>query len=60
MAPVWTRGSRAGDDKKSDARRTLKVKPKEFAKGLDGGYKRNRGVKDDFKDFDVGPALWCG
>lgn len=28
----------------------LKVGPKEFAERLDVGHKRNRGVKDDFKN----------
>ena len=28
----------------------------EFAKGLDTGYKRDRGVRDDFRNF--GLCLW--
>ena len=34
----------------------MKVKPKEFAEGLDVRYKRKEGVKDDFRN--VGLPCW--
>lgn len=49
-------GSRTGGDKKTGSRCLSKVKPKEFAEGLDVRYKRKGGVKDGFRN--AGPPSW--